>query len=181
MGSTDRLRVKQVALELGLPFTTVTRLVRRGELKAERSGPPGTWRILRSDLDSYVLDRRREIAELDERRAQKAQRARAARLDALRKVACAHMPGAVFCGECEGHWVVQASGITYVFDLDAGAIKVMPGDVDDDDRAPLYPLLLIIADGFGAVSMDAPMEVPVQDLGGATGLITGYVSYIARM
>ncbi len=91
------------------------------------------------------------------------------------------MQGAVFCGECEGHWVVQASGITYVFDLDEGAITVMPGDVDDDDGAPPFPVLLMIADGFGAVSMNAPMEVVVQDLEGAAGLVTGYVSYIASM
>lgn len=29
--------------------------------------------------------------------------------------------------------LVQASGTSYVFDLDVGATTVMPGDVDDDD------------------------------------------------
>lgn len=173
--------MKQVALELGLSFTQVTRLVHRGVLKAERPGPPGTWRIRRVDLEEYVIARQREIAELEERRAQKAQRVRAARLDALGAVACSHVPGAAFCGQCGGQWVVQASGITYVVDLDGGFVKVMPGEFGDDDGAPPFPVLLKIEAGFDAVFMNSLMEVGVQDLGGQTGMITGFTSYIARV
>lgn len=64
----DELRVKQVARELGIPFTSVKQLVKRGALKAMRPGPLGTWRIRRADLDLYIASRSREARQRDERR-----------------------------------------------------------------------------------------------------------------
>lgn len=138
MNPADELRVKQVALELGIPFTRVTRLIRRGALKADRPGPPGSWRVRRADLDAYIANRDREAADLAQRRGARA-RERIGSLEQSASAICKHTAVVGFCGQCEGQWLVQASRITYAFDLDAGMVTVMPGDVDDEDGLPPYP------------------------------------------
>jgi hypothetical protein len=45
-----------------------------------------------------------------------------------------------------------------VFDLDAGAVTVMPGDVDDDDGAPPYPVLLTITEGPSSGPQDSQIS-----------------------
>lgn len=86
-----------------------------------------------------------------------------------------------FCGLCAGQWVVQASGITYVFDLDARVVTVMPGDVDDDEGALPYPQLLMLSQDLGPVSVNSPLEVAAQDPWGEMMLINGWISYISRV
>jgi excisionase family DNA binding protein len=175
----DELRVKQVALELGIPFTRVTRLIRRGALKADRPGPPGTWRVRRADLDAYIANRDREAADLAQRRGARA-RERIASLESAIGI-CKHTAVVGFCGQCKGQWLVQASGITYAFDLDAGMVTVMPGDVDDEDGLPPYPQLLMLAPGLGPLSLDSAMEVAVQDPWGEGAVLIGSISYISRI
>lgn len=181
MNSPDELRVKQVALELGIPFTSVTQLVRRGALKAQRPGPPGTWRIRRADLDLYIANQNREAAERDQRRKERASRqASGARQGTSAGAVCEHTGVVGFCGQCDGQWVVQASGITYVFDLDVGVVTVMPGDVDDDGVPP-FPELLMLTQDLGGMSVAKRMEVAVHDPWGEDHVISGRISYIARV
>lgn len=180
MNPADELRVKQVALELGIPFTRVTRLIRRGALKADRPGPPGSWRVRRADLDAYIANRDREAADLAQRRGARA-RERIGSLEQSASAICKHTAVVGFCGQCEGQWLVQASGITYAFDLDAGMVTVMPGDVDDEDGLPPYPQLLMLAPGLGPMSLNSAMEVAVQDLWGEEAVLIGSISYISRI
>lgn len=181
MNSPDELRVKQVALELGIPFTHVTRLVRRGALKATRPGPPGTWRIWRADLDLYIANRNSEAAERDHRMNERASGLRSGvGQDAAARTVCEHTGVIGFCGECEGQWVVQASGITYVFDLDVGMVTAMPGDIDDDGATP-YPQLLMLPQDLGGMSVNRRMEVSVHDPWGRDQVISGRIAYIARV
>jgi excisionase family DNA binding protein len=174
----DELRVKQVALELGIPFTRVTRLIRRGALKADRPGPPGSWRVRRADLDAYIANRDREAADLAQRRSARA-RERIGSLEQSASAICKHTAVVGFCGQCEGQWLVQASGITYAFDLDAGMVTVMPGDVDDEDGLLPYPQLLMLAPGLGPMSLNSAMEVAVQDPWGEEAVLIGSISYIS--
>lgn len=181
MNTPDELRVKQVALELGIPFTSVTKLVRRGALKAERPGPPGTWRIRRADLDLYIADKNRQASEEDQRRKERGSgQTSGSRRGSAAGVVCEHTGVVGFCGQCDGHWVVQASGITYVFDLEAHTVTVMPGDVDDEGVPP-YPQLLMLSQDLGAMSVSKPMEVAVHDPWGEDQVIGGRISYIARV
>jgi len=175
----DELRVKQVALELGIPFTRVTRLIRRRALKADRPGPPGSWRVRRADLDAYIANGDREAADLAQRRGARARE----RIGSLEQSASAICNTAVvgFCGHCEGQWLVQASGITYAFDLSAGIVTVMPGDVDDEVGLPPYPQLLMLAPGLGPTSLNSAMEVAVQDPWGEEAVLIGWISYISRI
>lgn len=180
MNPADELRVKQVALELGIPFTRVTRLIRRGAIKADRPGPPGSWRVRRADLDAYIANRDREAADLAQRRGARA-RERIGSLEQSASAICKHTAVVGFCGQCEGQWLVQASGITYAFDLDAGMVTVMPGDVDDEDGLPPYPQLLMLAPGLGPMSLNSAMEVAVQDPWGEEAVLIGSISYISRI
>lgn len=181
MNSPDELRVKQVALELGIPFTRVTQLVRRGALKATRPGAPGTWRIRRADLDLFIANRNSEAAERDQRRDERASRlASGSRQDAPAATVCEHTGVIGFCGQCDGQWVVQASGTTYVFDLDVGTVTAVPGDIDDDS-APPYPQLLIPTQDLGGMSVNRRMEVSVRDPWGQDQVISGWITYIARV
>lgn len=180
MNPADELRVKQVALELGIPFTRVTRLIRRGALKADRPGPPGSWRVRRADLDAYIANRDREAADLAQRRGARA-RERIGSLEQSASAICQHTAVVGFCGQCEGQWLVQASGITYAFDLNAGMVTVMPGDVDDEDGLPPYPQLLMLAPGLGPMSLNSAMEVAVQDPWGEEAVLIGWISYISRI
>ena len=180
MNPADELRVKQVALELGIPFTRVTRLIRRGALKADRPGPPGSWRVRRADLDAYIANRGREAADLAQRRGARA-RERIGSLEQSASAICKHTAVVGFCGQCEGQWLVQASGITYAFDLDAGMVTVMPGDVDDEDGLPPYPQLLLLAPGLRPMILNSAMEVAVQDPCGEEAVLIGSISYISRI
>lgn len=178
----DELRVKQVARELGIPFTSVTQLVKRGALKAMRPGPPGTWRIRRADLDLYIASRNREARQRDERRdADAGRHASGARQGAGAGAVCEHTGALGFCGQCDGQWVVQASGVTYAFDLDAGMVTIMPGDVDDDGAPPYPQSLLMLTQDLGGMSVREPMEVAVHDPWGEDQTLSGRISYIARV
>lgn len=180
----DELRVKQVARELGIPFTSVTRLVRRGALKAKRPGPPGTWRIPRADLDLYIASRNREAAQRDERHnAGGSGPASGSREGTGASAVCEHTGVVGFCGQCDGQWVVQASGVTYVFDLAASMVTVMPGDVDDDDGVPPYPQLFMVTSDLGGMRVRGALEVTVHDPWGEgeDHILSGWISYIARV
>lgn len=178
----DGLRVKQVARELGIPFTSVTQLVRRGALKAKRPGPPGTWRIRRADLDLYIANADREAAQRDERRDEAARAHAASSSQGVSaRAVCEHTGVVGFCGQCDGQWIVQASGVTYVFDLDTDMVTVMPGDVDDDEVVPLYPQLLMLAEDLGGMSVRGPMKVAVHDPWGEHQILSGWISYIAHV
>lgn len=93
---------------------------------------------------------------------------------------CKHTGAVGFCGQCDGQWVVRASGTTYVFDLDAGTVTILPADGDDGDGVLPYPQLLMLTQDLGSVSVKSPMEVAARDHWGGARQITGWISHISR-
>lgn len=131
-------------------------------------------------LSSSEADNRKAV-DVNNRRNDHARRQTSSSPQRGAGAVCEHTGVVGFCGQCDGQWVVQASGVTYVFDLgEAAMVTIMPRD-DDDFGVPAYPQLLKLAQDLGGMSVGKPMDISAHDSFGQAVQITGHISYIASV